>query len=875
MNPGLIRREALIERLRRGSRSGVTVLSAPAGSGKSSLLRSWSEGEERCVALVSVGRGEQDAHRFWTSILDAVRRSDDNGDAGPAVVSSSSSEADSAYEQLLSVLLDREDELVLAVDDLHELDCAEALEQLDDLLAALPPSLHVVLASRVEPSLRLHRLRLDGRLTEIRGADLHFDFAEASELLAASGVELSEAGLTRLHEQTEGWAAGLRLAALALNECADPEEFVAAFSGSERTVSEYLLAEALNHQPDHVRDLLLRVSIAEQVSGELAELLVGQRGGQATLRELENANAFVVSVDPERRTFRLHHLFADFLRLELAQAVDPDEVRRLHRTASRWFEEQGRIVEAIRHSQEAGDWRRASELLSDHALGMALDGEEATVRSLLAAFPRNAHEDDAELAVVLAVDQLAAGSLDDAQAYLGLAEANAERVPSERRRRLRVSLAATRLSLARRRGDFTDVLEQIEFLASTPAAADELPEIGLSSDLRAFALLNLGIVETWSLRLLEGEGHLEEAAELARRIGRPHLEVTALSHLGFASHAHSFARVEERCRAAIERTEELGWLGEAVAAPALTARGGAMLWLGRIEEGVGWLDRAALALHPEVEPATGLLMRLARALAALFRGYHDEAAAHLRAAEAMQTLMVGQHGLAVQVRGFRVTALARAGRMEEARAALDAVPEHDLAWGESGNARGQMKLAEGDPQGALDAVAQVRDGSLRAIYDFTVIEAELIAATALVELDRRAESEAAIERALALAEPDGLIFPFAMTPVLALLQRHPGHDTAHASLLAQITDCLSGARPAAAVPTLAPGERLSPSESRVLGYLPTNLSAPEIASELYLSVNTVKSHMRRIYEKLAAHNRKQAVARARELGLLAGPARHA
>jgi LuxR family transcriptional regulator, maltose regulon positive regulatory protein len=265
-------------------------------------------------------------------------------------------------EGLLSDLAPLADPVWLVMDDVHELG-PDTLRQLELLVMRAPPRLRFVLAARHDVRLGLHRLRLDGGLAEIRAWDLKFTRAEAGELFIAAGVDLDESALAVLHERTEGWAAGLRLAALAGHP--DPGRFAAEFSGSERMVAEYLLAEVLERQSESVRRLLLRTSVLERVNGELAELLTGDDGGERMLQDLEQAGAFVVSLDPARTWFRYHQMFAGLLRLELRRAA-PGEVTRLHTAAAGWFAAHGFAVEAVRHAQAAQDWELAARLLADH-----------------------------------------------------------------------------------------------------------------------------------------------------------------------------------------------------------------------------------------------------------------------------------------------------------------------------------------------------------------------------------------------------------------------------------------------------------------------------------------------------------------------------
>ena len=454
---------------------------------------------------------------------------------------------------------------MLVIEDLHELRSPEALGQLTRLLTSLPAGVHALLTTRRDLPLRLHQLRLAGELAEIRAADLRFTEHETRELLAASGIELSDAGVTLLHQRTEGWAAGLRLAALSLAGHPDPERFVADFSGTNRAVAEYLIAEMLDRQPGDVEDLLLRTCLLDRVNGELADLLTGRPGSDRILLQLEDANAFVLSLDPERTWFRYHHLFGDLLRLELRRTL-PDQVPALHRRAAGWFSEHGQAIDAIRHTQAAGDWSDAARLLADHSFSLTLDGYAQTMDALTRAFPPG--EDHPELALVRAGTDLVQGRLDEAAAHLAVAETYTGKAPPDRQRRLRVAIASLQLSLARRRGHLAGVVEQVRFLGS-PVTGQSDEDIALDSDLRAVALMNLGTVEAWSLALPDAERHLREGAALARQTGRPYLEAGCLAQLAFASKIHSFATTQQRCREAIALAEQHGWGTEPVIAPAL------------------------------------------------------------------------------------------------------------------------------------------------------------------------------------------------------------------------------------------------------------------------------------------------------------------
>jgi LuxR family transcriptional regulator, maltose regulon positive regulatory protein len=870
--PRLIERGDLIAALDRATARKVTIISAPAGSGKTSLLRAWADrrGQPGRLAVLQVQRDQHDAQQFWLALLNAIRQSLGTGRDTEAPTATPDFNGQAMIDKVLSELADAHGEMTFVVDDLHELYSPEALAQLTWLLTSLPGGVHAVLTTRHDLRLRLHQLRLAGELAEIRGADLRFTERETRELLDAAGITLSEPGTRLLHQRTEGWAAGLRLAVISLADHPDPERFVAEFSGSDRTVAEYLLAEMLDRQPGDVQDLLLRTSLLDRVNGELADLLTGRPGSERILLELEEANAFVVSLDPRRTWFRYHHLFGDLLRLELRRAR-PEEVPVLHRRAAQWFIQQGQVVDAIRHTQAAGDWPGAARLLADYSFSLMLDGQTQTIQALVRAFPSGAEHP--ELAVVRAGVDLVQGRLDEAAAHLAVAERYTQTAPPDRRRRLRVAIASLKLSLARRRGHLAGVIEQVRFLAS-PVTGQSDEDIALGSDLRAVALMNLGTVEAWSLGLPDAERHLREGAALAREIDRPYLEVACLAQLGFASKIEPFATTQRRCAEAIALADRHGWGTEPVIAPALVTLAGTMIWTGEFEEGARWLQCAARALQTDIGPDIRLLLHQTTGILQACRGRYHEALEEFSAAEQLRSQLEGSHALASQVTGWMLATQARLGLAGEARASLVALSDERASSGEVRNAYAVICLAEGDPAAALAAVQDVIDGAAPVIGYVTIVEAHLLAGLAHRELgDHRAANQAA-EQALALAESDRLVLPFAITGSREMLEALPRHETAHAALLADILDVLHGsALTATDRPALPPTEELSPGELRVLRYLPTNLSRPEIAGELSVSPNTVSTHIRSIYAKLQVGDRSSAVQRARELRLLAADSR--
>jgi LuxR family maltose regulon positive regulatory protein len=866
---GLLDRNDLLGLLDRAVTKRVTVISAPPGSGKTSLLRAWAERSTnlRRVAFVTVERDQQNEQRFWCAVLDAIRSPARSIDSETPPALTAALDVDQVLDSVRSEVAEQVEPVVLIIDDLHELRSADALTQLENFVAVLPSSARVVLSSRRDPSIRLHQLRLADDIAEIRAGDLRFTERETRELLAGSAISLSAAGVAALHQRTEGWAAGLRLAVISLSGHPDPERFVAEFSGTDRAIGEYLMAEMLERHSGEVQSMLLRTSLVDRINGELADLLAGRSGSEQMLLELEDANAFVVSLDAQRIWFRFHQLLADFLRLELRRTL-ADEVPDLHRRAARWFADRGDIVEAVRHAVAAGDWPDAARLVADHSFRWVLDGEAGTIRAVLQEFPEGASVDHPDLALAHAAAELNQGRMEEAAAQLALAESHVHSAPPARRRRLAVAIASLRLALARRSGQFSEVIEQVKLLDASVADASSEP-IAMESELRGVALLNLGIVETWSGRLVDAERHLSEGAALAQRIGRPYLEVACRAHQGFPSKLVSVATARERGRQAVALAERYGLDDRPMLAPALGAIGGMAIWMGEFDEGERWLRRAWEVASVQVDPAVAVLLHLATGMLHSGRGQHQSAAEAFAAAAQAQSLLTGAHALAPRITGWLAATQARLGRPDEARALLAGFAIEPERMGAIYNARAVICLVDGDPAAALDVLRGVRDIT-PPVEPFTLVEAHLLAGAAHLRLGDRNAAAAAAEAALATAEPDRLMFPFAMAEAADLLDALPQHETAHAALLSDIVDLLRGeSAPSSDREPLAQSDELSPSELRVLGYLPTNLTRTEIAQALHVSINTVNTHIRNVYAKLGARDRSAAVHRARQLRLLA------
>ena len=906
---GVISRRALITRLATAQR--VTQISAPAGSGKTVLLQSWITETDLVdsVAWVPVEGNERDPQCFWISVVDAIRGTTAGSKLMRPPTGAPDVDGRVAVERLLEDLDPLEERLWLVIDDAHELSSGETRRQLELLITRAPPELRFVVATRHDLRLGLHRLRLEGELTEIRAPDLRFTPEEARALLEAAGVALSGPVLARLHEKTEGWAAGLRLAALSLAGHADPERFADQFCGSERTVAEYLLAEVLDRQSEEVRTLLLRTSLLERVNGDLADLLTGDHGGERILQELEQAGAFVVSLDAARSWFGYYRLFADLLQLELRRTA-PGEVAALHDAAAWWHAEHGYPIEAIRHAQAARNWALAVRLLFDHWLDLVLAGHGATTHQLLARFPASVVAADTELTALLAADKLARGSLAEAGQHLARARQGLASLPEDRHGRLQVALAAIGLWLARERGDLPAVHGEARRLLAC-AEDPDTARLGLSEDLRAVALISLGIGELWASRLEDAERHLAQGIAAAQQAGRPYLEIEGLAHSAMIERLRSLGLALERSTQAIELARQHGWHEKPVTAFAYATLGVTLLVQGRLEEAEPWLDHAERAAWAGVHPAMAMMLHAARGTFELARGHGADALAAFRGAKRLVDLVVPQHALTTSITAGTLHALVRLGQTTQADAILTERDGQQCETGEMRILLATLRLAQGDPQAAADALADVLDGSIHVpLACGGVAEAFLLEAIARDALGDATAAGRALEHVLDLAEQDGGLLLFLIHPARALLERHRKSRTAHPVLIGRILNLLAQGKPAepagqgalrrpeengatgrAAIrggslarmipadDNTAPGrdrtlpltaaiEPLTESEIRILRYLQTHLTAHEIARQLDLSVHTVSTHTRHLYAKLGVHRRHEAVDHARALGLL-------
>jgi LuxR family maltose regulon positive regulatory protein len=848
-------RPELFDRLDRGVQGPLTLVTGPPGAGKTLLLSTWlvSRTLPGPVAWLSLEPRHGRPPNFWDELLNIVHMAEPQ--EWPATAETDFVELVAEATQPLAR------PLVLILDDFERLHSRSVVEGLDRFLRRSSDRVRVVIASRLDPGLALQRHRLEGRLTELRGSDLALTRGQAEELFAMADLNLSDGQVDKLHERTEGWAGGLALAALSLADHPDPDGFVRTFAGDERSVGDYLVEEVLHQQPGDVCDFMLRTSVVDELEPALADALTGLDDGAQMLERLERANAFLIALDSHR--YRYHPMFRELLRSQLRYRM-PDAFALEHRRAARWFAANGMAAVAVRHALSAGDVSVASELLSQYWLSLVVRGQADEVVAHMDGLSQQAVAGSAELAVAAAGALLDVGDLQRAQKYIALADAQPGSVTAKRRGPYHLAGAIVKMLEARLRGDF----ETLRRFAIKALAGQQLALA--PGECRALVLLNLGVAENWLGSSQEGRNHLEEALELAQRDSYPYLALGCLSELALSQALGGGLREARRfASSAISIAVRQGWDEQPVIAPAYLAQAVASFYAGEPETAAEQTERASRALHRSQERVVRCLIDLIRAL--LMAG-SDVGEAHrlARAARAAAEVWALPDGVSARAGVVEGALLAFAGEVERARVALAIMPAKELP-GEVSLVEARLALADGEPAEAMRRLQADLDGATVLLHPATRIEALALSAVARHLLHDDDEALALVERALAEAQPQGYRQPLlAVGPQLReLLKRRVRAGTAQRSLAEELIQALEQRERATGKDhhhlLLDP---LSGREEAVLRYLPTLMSKAEIASELFVSVNTVKTHTKNIYRKLDVGTRTEAIKRARSLNLV-------
>ncbi len=891
--PGWVSRPRLVEHLRAGLTRDLILVCCPAGFGKSSLLADWVGDEKRAVAWLSLDEGDNDPVRFWrhvTAALDGVLPG--VGERAGALVGGGGSTAiRAAVTALVNDLVVAPGEALLVVDDYHLIQAPEVHGSLEFLLAQLPVSLRVVLASRSDPPLPLARLRARGQLAELRAADLRFTLGEAGELLrAALGHDLPDRAVAALAERTEGWVAGLQLAALSLQGRSDVGRFVEEFSGSHRYVLDYLAEEVLDRQPEQLRIFLLETSVLERLSGPLCDALTGHTDGQELLESAERSNLFLIPLDEERRWWRYHHLFADLLRARLLRQ-HPEQVPHLHRAAAEWHERHGLADDAVRHALAAGDDAWAARLIEGHLEDqILLLGQGATLIRWLSVLPPDVIHRRPRLTLGQAVVALLEGRLDEVEPLLELAERTSGQTVDTPYRasidrkdsivaNVPAAVAVGRSDLACLRGDAERGAEYGRMAVAHLTDEDEL--------LGVIARYHLGVADWLAGRLGQAEQAFVEVVAKRSTSGERHVVLRAGYDLGGVQQAQG--RLSAALRTYQRQVETAATRG-APSSVGMAHVGMAKvlyerdeLRLAREHATIGIEHCRRLSYAP---PLVDGLLTLAR-----IRHAEGDPLAAAAAIDEAQDVMPQAVELRDRIRAIGVRLGLADGHVAEAARWVRA---HGLTTdGEPAYPREQeylvlvrVLLAEHHLEHALEmlgrwytpARAQGRLGS--------VITMRVLAALAHAANGDEPAASAALAEALTLAAPEGYIRVFVDegAPLAALLrtlllgrrlEQVAGADAVPREFLRRLASSFdrhgmsilpTARRGAVAVPGII--EPLSAREREVLALLATGHPNRAIADELVITVDTVKRHVSHVFEKLGVENRTQAVARARQLGLL-------
>jgi len=872
--PKAVLRPRLIERLNEGLHRKLTLISAPAGFGKSTLVSEWVAGCGRPVAWLSLDEGDSDPTRFLTYLVAALQTI--ASDIGEGVLSVLQSPQSPPIEAILTTLLNEittvPDSFILVLDDYHVIDAQQVDRALLFLVENLPPQMRLVIATREDPPLPLARLRGRGHLTELRAADLRFTPTEAARFLnQAAGLDLSAEDIAALEARTEGWIAGLQLAAIVMQEHGDAPSFIKSFTGSHHFVMDYLVGEVLQHQPDSVQTFLLRTSILDRMCGPLCDavLLDASASGQETLEYLERANLFVIPLDSERRWYRYHHLFADLLRQRLHQGAASaardgkdgrEGVAELHRRASQWFEDNGLAIEAFHHAVAGNDVERAARLVQGRGMPLHFRGVVTAMLDWFESLPRAVLDARPSLWWTYASLLLVNGQSTGVEEKLQAAEAALQGTDTDEKTRSFIGQIATaRGVLAVSRYDVETMMAQ------SRRALEYLNPNSLS--LRANAKWVMGFAYLMLGERGAARQSIDEAISLSQAAGDVFTLILATAGLGMVQ------EVENQLYPAAETYRRV--LQVAGEQP-LQIVGEAHLGLARIL--YEWNDleaaerhgRQGLHLARQYDKVIDRFIIGEMFLARLKLAQGDVEGAAAILAQASQSARERNFVYRIpEIAAAQVMTLLRQGNVA---AAAHLAQTHNLPLSQA-----RVHLAQGDTSAALAMLEPLRRKMEEKGLEDERLKVTVLQAAALHAHGEKDKAAQLVGDALALAEPGGFIRIFVDEgiPMARLLAEAAtrGIMPDYIGKLLVVFEAekarSASESPPRSLPHLQPLiEPLSERELEVLQLIAQGLSNREISERLFLALDTVKGHNRKIFDKLQVQRRTEAIARARELGLL-------
>jgi LuxR family maltose regulon positive regulatory protein len=905
LRPNRVPRPRLTGRMEEGVKGPLTLISAPAGFGKSTLLSEWIQASRRRVAWVSLDAGDDEPVRFLCYTVAALQRLHPGlGTAALAAISAlrhAQTPPPELVESVLTGLVNEIDalgeDLVLVLDDYHLLENPAVHQAVQFLLDRLPANLHLVLSTRVDPPLPLPRLRARGQLTELRAQDLRFTSREAADFLnEAMGLALSPADVEALEERTEGWAVGLQMAALSLQGRQDVSGFIEHFTGSHRFVLDYLSEEVLSRQPEPVRDFLLRTSILTRLSGPLSDAVTGRADGQGILEDLDAANLFLIPLDDTRTWWRYHHLFETLLRHQLERKVGGEGVAALHERASQWYSDHGHPEDALEHALAAGALDRAARLVEENALPRLLRGDVGAPLRWIRALPPEWVRTRPRLAMGQAWALTINLQWAEAEASIREAQKALETSPDPEAAR---RTAVLRDFLARVRGEADGPVDlQSEGTEGIVAVPEE------DVFVRSMLALDRGMF----LREEDDPAPARAAFEEARALALSSQNILALALA--STHLAELEVTAGRLRQALQINREGLRLAEEMAPRGVPPTAVSIAYTGLAEIHYEWNDldaaadfaQRAIDLGRHGGPGGSILHGMI-VLARVRQARRDfggafEALAEAEAVMRRTGIPYWMHALEAyrsrlllaraRAEGGKpsaqilqtVTRWAReAGLWDDWRRPFDRrifLPLYPREFAHLTLAR--LFLAQGDSRQALDLLGWLRArseaaGRLRSALDTMALEA----------LARDAEgdgkgAETVLRRALVLGEPEGFLRTFAdKGAALAELVERAAPGAVAPDYLGKLREAFGRADQAGAPPAgpqapaavLAEGvEPLSEREIEVLRLVAEGLSNADASRKLFIAPSTVKKHLENIYSKLGTRSRTQAIARAHEIGLL-------
>ncbi len=890
----LVPRPRLIERLNEGLRRKLTLISAPAGFGKTTLVSEWVANCNRPVAWLSLDQGDSDPTRFLTYLITALQAVAPNIGEGllGALQSPQSPPTESILTALLNVIATISEDFVLVLDDYHLIDAKPVDQALGYLLEHLPAQMHLLITTREDPNLGLARLRSRDQLTEFRVTDLRFIPSEAAEFLnAVMNFKLSTEEVAALETRTEGWIAGLQLAALSLRGHQDVAGFIQAFAGDHRYIVDYLVEEVLQRQPEATRSFLLQTAILDRLNGALCDAVTGQPGGKARLETLQRGNFFLIPLDDKRHWYRYHHLFADVLLMHL-NSEQPDQVSALHSRASLWFEQSGLVADAIRHALAAEDFERTADLIERAVPAMRRSRQESTVLGWLELLPKALFERRPVLSIHFAGTLLSSGKFEgvdarlrDAERWLDSRADIGERPPSaelvvvdeEEFRSLPGSIAVFRAAHALALGH---VLHSVKH---AQRALDLLPDENHHGRGAASGLLGLTYWTTGDL-----EAAQQSYAECMTRLLRIGHNPDAI---GISIALADIRIVQGRLLEAM-RLYERG-LQLATEQAGLALRGAADMYVGMSELMREHNDLNAARQHllksQELGEFNGLPQNQYRWRVAMARVH--EAQGDLEGAlelllEAERFYVSDFFPNVRPVAALKTRIWLAQGRLGDALSWVreqHLYAQDDLSYLHEFEhiTLARVLLADRSTLDAMQLLERLLSAAQEGGRMGSVIEILVLQGLAFQAQNNLPAALEALQQALTLAEPEGYIRMFLDegAPMLELLHEVAVHKIVPnytGRLLAEfeveqqnagdpLTPNLHGQASHALQPPL---ETLSQRELQVLRLLKTELNGPEMAHELRVSLNTLHTHTKNIYSKLGVNKRRAAVRRAEELELL-------